>query len=309
MENEVTDNRKQSRRLSFSEMLLSLLLRGIPIKHGKHRLLDYIAPEHWDRRDRPVTFSIHGHKVIVDLNDLVGWHLAILRSFDPEVIEILKKACNPTLEEVFWDIGANKGACFCGLASRLPLLKVVAIEPQAQLSAHNISNLESICPGRYKYVQAGVGEEAAELTLTIPKSNLGKASLHIQRKSPDDYQEVIKIKTAPQIVESTRFGWPTLVKIDVEGHEPQVFRSLAPCFAYKTCKALVFENHKSEVEAFDTARAVTEPHGYNIYGIKKSPWFTTLVLTKGHLSQITDYAVIRKDLVKGNKQLAKLVAS
>jgi FkbM family methyltransferase len=307
-ENEINDGRKQSRQLSFSETSVSLLLRAIPIKHGKHRLLDYIAPKVWDKRDKPVTLSIHGREVIVDPNDLVGWHFAMIGSFDPEVVEILEKACNPDLKELFWDIGANKGTCFCNLASKLPLLHVVAIEPQALLSAHNINNLESICPGRYEYVQAGLGEEEAELTLIIPKSNLGRASLHIQDSSPDNDREVIKIKTASQIVESTQFGWPTVAKIDVEGHEPQVFRSLAPCFTSRTCKVLVFENHKSEAKAFETAKSVTEPNGYEIYGIKKSPWSTTLVPTKGQLSQITDYAVIRSDLAIENKQLAKLIA-
>ncbi len=298
---------KQSRRLSFSEASLSLFLRAIPIKHGKHRLLDMIAPKVWDKGDKLVTLSIKGCEVIIDPNDLVGWHFTILRSFDPEVVEILEKTCNPNLQEVFWDIGANKGACFSSLAAKLPLLQVVAIEPQASLYTNNISNLESICSGRYEYVQAGIGEEEAELTLIIPKSNMGRASLHIQQGSSDDVLEVIKIKTASQIAESSNFGWPTIVKIDVEGHEPQVFRSLAPCFASRTCKALVFENHESEVDAFDTVRAVTEPYGYEIYGIKKLPWSTILLSTKGQISHITDYAVIRSDLAIENKQLAKLI--
>lgn len=245
--------------------------------------------------------------MIVDPNDLVGWHFAILRSFDPEVVEILEKTCSPSAQEVLWDIGANKGACCCSLAEKLPLLHIVAIEPQASLSAHNINNLESICPGRYEYVQAGIGEEEAELTLVIPKANLGRASLHIEQSSPDDSCEVITIQTAQQIADSSRFGWPTVAKIDVEGHEPHVFRSLAPCFASRICKAVVFENHTSEAEAFDTITAVTAPHGYDIYGIRKSVWSTTLVPTKEQLPQVTDYAVIRADVATENRRLAKLI--
>jgi FkbM family methyltransferase len=308
MRNGENAREKQSRRLSIGETLLSLLLRSLPIKHGKHRLLDRIAPKTWNRSGKPVTLSIHQRKVIIDPNDLVGWHFAILKSFDPEVVEILEKACKPDIKEVFWDIGANKGACSCSLAVKLPLLHIVAIEPQASLSAYNISNLESICPGRYEYVKAGIGEEEAELNLVIPKANLGRASLHIKPSSPHDKHEVIKIQTASQIVKSSKFGWPTVAKIDVEGHEPQVVRSLAPGFTSRICKAIVFENHKSEAPAFDAIRAVTEPHGYEIYGIKKSPWSTSLVPTTEQLSQVTDYAVIRTDLALENKRLAKLMA-
>lgn len=307
-ENSTNSNNRQFRRLSIGETLLSLLLGAIPVKHGKHRLLDLLAPRVWDKSGKPVTLSIHGCEVIVDPNDLVGWHFAILRSFDPEVVEILEKACSPNLKEVFWDIGSNKGACYCGLAAKLPLLNVVAIEPQASLSAHNINNLESICPGRYEYFQTGLGEEEAELTLIIPKSNLGGASLHSHQSRPGDVREVIKIQTAVRIVEMSKFSWPTVAKIDVEGHEPQVFRSLAPCFASRTFKAIVFENHRSEVKAFSTIKAIVEPHGYGIYGIRKSPWSTILVPTTQQLSQVTDYAVIRSDVAIENKRLAKLIA-
>lgn len=307
MENESNTGEKQSRQLSLSEYLLSILLRSIPIKHGKHRILDQIAPEVWNKSGKLIILQIRGYEVIVDPYDLVGWHFAMLRSFDPEVVEILEKACNPNIKEVFWDIGANKGSCFCRLATKLPLLHVVAIEPQESLSANNIINLESICPDRYEYIRAGIGEEEAELTLIIPSSNLGKASLHIQQCGPNDDSEVIKIQTASQIASNSKFGWPTVVKIDVEGHEPQVFQSLAPCFASKRCKLIVFENHISEAKAFDTVKSVIEPHGYEIYGIKKSPWSTILVPTKEQLLHVTDYAVIRRDLAIENKKLAKLI--
>jgi FkbM family methyltransferase len=298
---------KQGRRLSFRESILSLLLRVIPIKHGKHRLLDIITPKAWSKSGMSVTFLLNGHKVLINPYDLVGWHFLMLRSFDPEVNEVLEKACNPRVKETLWDIGANKGACFCSLATKLPLLHIVAIEPQGQLLENNIINLESICPGRYEYVRAGVGEEEAELTLVIPDSNLGRASLHIQKTSPNDEVEVIKIQTASQIADNSEFGWPTVIKIDVEGHEAQVFRSLQPCIESKRCKVIVFENHAPEVKAFETIKAITERYGYEIYGIRKSPWTTTLVSTGEQLLGVTDYAVIRSGLVKENKRLAKLV--
>lgn len=297
----------QARGLSLGEYFLSLMLRTLPIKHGKHRLLDRIAPKIRNKSGKLLLISVHGSEVIVDPGDLVGWHFAMLKSFDPEVVEILKKACNPTIKEVFWDIGANKGACFCSLATNLPLLQVVAIEPQSQLSEVNILNLESVCSGRYEYVRTGIGEEEGELTLVIPESNLGRASLHIQQSGPNDVSEKITIQTASQICRNSKYGWPTIAKIDVEGHEPQVFMSLIPCFDSQVCKVIIFENHASETEAFDTIESLTKTHGYRIYGIRKTPWSTTLVPAKKQLLDVTDYAVIRGDLLKENRGLAKLV--
>jgi len=286
---------------------LSILLRAMPVKHGKHRMLDRIAPEVWDKSGRHVIRSIHNREAIVDPHDLVGWHLAILGSFDPEIVEILERACDPRIREVFWDIGANKGACFCSLAARLPSLQVVAIEPQSSLSTNNLMNLETICPGRYEYVRAGIGEEEAELVLTIPGSNLGRASLHLRPSGPHDRQETIKIRTATQVADNSRFGWPTIAKIDVEGHEPQVFGSLAPCIEARTCKVIVFENHASESGAFEAVRSATQPHGYDIYGIRKSPWSTRLMPTEKQLHHVTDYAVIRRDQAVGNRKIAEII--
>lgn len=297
----------QMRQLSLGEKMLSLLLRTLPIKHGKHRLLDWVAPKCWVNDNRPVLISDKGHEILVDPNDLVGWHFAILKSFDPEVVEILEKACAPREKEVFWDIGANKGACFCSLAINLPSLCVVAIEPQSSLEGTNLRNLNSICADRHEYFRVGIGEREAELTLTIPGSNLGRASLHIQGGNPDDAQELIRIRTATQIAEASSFGWPTIVKIDVEGHEPQVFRSLEPCLASKKCKAIVFENHNNESDAFSMIHSIALLHGYDVYGVAKSPWSTRLILTRQQLPGITDYAALRHDLSSSNKQLAALM--
>jgi len=70
MGNEANAGEKQSRQLSISETLLSLIFRALPVKHGKHRLLDRDAPKAWNKSGKPVTLSIHGCEVIVDPNDL-----------------------------------------------------------------------------------------------------------------------------------------------------------------------------------------------------------------------------------------------
>lgn len=301
---------EQARRLSAGETLLSVMLRTLPVRHGKHRLLDHIAPRVLNKSGKAVSLQVRGHRMVIDPGDLVGWHYTILRSFDPEVVETLDRVCSRDGSgEVFWDIGANKGVCSYSLAMRSPLLRIVAIEPQASLATRNTTNLDSLCAGRYRYVQAGLGDEEAELTLVIPKDNLGAASLHRQQRSPDDRCEVIRIMTAQQVMESSGFGWPTVVKIDVEGHEPQVFRSLEPCISSGTCKAIVFENHPSETEAFDSIRSLVVPCGYGVYAITKSIWATSLVRVEKQAPHVTDYAVIRGDVAEQNKRIRGMMVS
>ena len=288
--------------LTLGERILSAGIRALPLKHGKHRLLDRICARSWVKREGNVAIKVGGKEIVVATDDLVGWHFAVLRNFDPEVSEVLARAADPETSEVFWDIGANKGSCFSDLATRLPRLKVVAIEPFSRHAENNLRNLESLCPGRYEYVQRGVGLEETQTTLVIPQANMGRASLHLQAE-PGDFQETISITTASAIAEKSPFGWPTLAKIDVEGHEPQVFASLAPCFEQQICKVVVFENHARESDSFRMIKDLIEPFGYQTFAIQKSIWSTQLVPAREQVPSSTDYAIIRSDLVEQSKAL------
>lgn len=297
----------QIRSLSLSEAVLSFVLRNLPIKHGKHRLLDKLFPSSWNTTSNLVRVKVEGKSILIDMSDLVGWHLAILRSFDPEVIEIIEAICNPNGEEVLWDIGSNKRACFCMLASRITSLRVVAIEPQKDMKRINLINLDSLFPGRHEYFEVGISDSERQMNLIVPKTNTGRASLHLQPNDSDNRVEVINVLTAKQIAEKSKFGWPSVVKIDVEGHESAVLRSLAPAFRTKTCKAVVFENHRAETVAFRTALEIGEENGYRIYGIQKSPWFTTLVYASKQIIGVTDYAMLRTDLLEKGSPIVSMI--
>lgn len=281
----------------MSEQLLSLILRSLPIVHGKHRLLDKMAPRAWKHDERMVRVHL-GKNVFffVEVDDLVGWHFAVLRSFDPEVASVLISSSSAQNGDVFWDIGANKGACFAAIAKHVPDAKIVAIEPQAALADLNIVNLESACKGRFEYYQVAIGTECSTMTLTIPSGNKGKASLQRSGSRDGDLTESIAVVTASSIAERSKFGWPTLVKIDVEGHEHAVLESLTPAFQNRSIRALVFENHFGEIASFDMARSIANLHGYHLYGISKSLFSTRLNETSIQMHSATDYLLLRDDL-------------
>ena len=99
------------RSLTCLEQLLSILLRNLPIKNGKHRLLDKSFPKSWSKSGKDVYLKYRGARLRLNIDELVGWHFAMLHSFDPEVIEALNMSASNSDGQVFWDIGANK--CFC----------------------------------------------------------------------------------------------------------------------------------------------------------------------------------------------------
>jgi len=276
------------------------VLRHIPVKHGRHRLLDKTKPKAWSQSSQIVKMNYHGYQIVMDIDDLVGWHFLILKSFDPEVSEVLCTVGAAAAKPVFWDVGANKGACSYAVATSLPDCKIVLIEPQiafAGLLNHNMSQLAS---NRFEVHPVGIGIEEGEFQLAIPASNKGRATLVFDESTNSDPKISVKIKTAEQIVESSAYGWPTLVKIDVEGFEPVIFQALMPAIISRICEVIVFENHPNQVDALKIISDLVIPHGYKIFAIHKTPFSTKLTACKGVMKSATDYAVIRDDVLNIN---------
>jgi FkbM family methyltransferase len=273
------------------EQALSWVLRSLPLKHGAHRLLDWVCPSSWSN-DPIVVCDFQGQTLSIDISDLVGWHFFMLRTFDPEVVEIVVGSADKTGEEVLWDIGANKGTCSYQLAHKLPNCKIVAIEPQEDLIPCLTFNLAQVAEGRAEIFAVGVGKKAETLDLHIPKGNRGGASL-IHSYTREETSVSVTIETADAIRARSRYGWPTLVKIDVEGFEASVISSLAPAFTSRRIKCCVFECAESEREGFRQIRKSVQASGYKIFAIRKSVFSTWLEETIDLVKGASDYAIIR----------------
>lgn len=294
----VVDSAATPESLSPTERAISLALRHLPVRHGKHRLLDKLLPKPMGNGKRTVLTSYHGRALYIDIDDLVGWHFAMLRSFDPEVVEVLISATAPDEEDVFWDIGANKGAHAYAVGAALPRAKIVAIEPQASLTTNLLRNLETVSAGRYEHYEVGIGEKNETMDLVIPEGNGGRATLHPDRMSAIGATTSIQLVTAQHLQTLSAYGWPTLVKIDVEGHEPSVIKSLAPALKTRACKAIVFENHATECVALATIAEVSAEHEYTLYGIRKTLFSTYLVPTSRQVAGVTDYVIVDPSIPK-----------
>jgi FkbM family methyltransferase len=295
------------RAMSAAESVLSALLRALPVKHGRHRLLDKIKPAHWPHTTAVVKTRYKGRELLMDADDLVGWHFLMLKSFDPEVSEVLCAVGAASERQVMWDIGANKGACAYAVATVLPRSRVVLIEPQVALAELLAHNMQQLAPGRFELHAVGIGVKAETLELVVPCDNKGRASLVLDVGAEDCCKLMVPMRTARQVADDSAFGWPTLAKIDVEGFEPQVFASLAPALAERACEAIVFENQPCQDRAFAQILAVVRPCGYRVFAVCKSAFATQLRACNAIVPAATDYAVIRDDLL-GRAGVRKMMA-
>ena len=278
------------------ETSLSVFLRSLPLKHGAHRILDRLVPAGPRGAQQLVDLPYGGRVVRIDISDLVGWHFLLLRNFDPEVSEIIKRFAGRGSEDVYWDVGANKGAVSYEIASSLPGCKIVAIEPQRSMIELLEMNLGSLAPGRFEVFPVGLSDKPGTFELVIPQGNRGKASLVTKDGGDGSLVEQVEIVTAETVCGRSKFGWPTLVKIDVEGFEPAVIRTLLPAFESRRIRCCVFECHRSEAEGFRAIRDATREFGYRTFAIRKTPFSTRLDPADGLVRGATDYAIVRGDL-------------
>lgn len=283
--------------MSAAESVLSALLRALPVKHGRHRLLDKIKPGHWPHATTVVKTAYKGRELMVDANDWVGWHFLMLKSFDPEVSEVLCAVGQASQRQVLWDVGANMGACAYAVATALPRSQVVLIEPQATLIGLLEHNMRELAPGRFEVHAVALGARQEMRELVIPCDNKGRASLVLDVYTQDIRKVMVPLQTAQQIAGASAYGWPTLAKVDVEGFEPQVFESLAPALASRTCEAIVFENYAEHGHAFLQILGTVRPHGYRVFAIRKGLFSTQLQACDATVREASDYAVIRDDLL------------
>src|SRR5258708_36739642 len=71
----------------------------------------------------------------------------------------------------------------------------------------------------------GLSDSSGILTLTIPKINSGEASFGVSPYSEDEtYSVDVEVAQRNSIIPSVV---PSLIKIDVDGSDPRVFRGLA----------------------------------------------------------------------------------
>lgn len=235
-----------------------------------------------------------GTSLTMDVDDLVVWHFAVLRSFDPEVSEVLCAVGESSTAPVFWDIGANKGACLYAVARGLPRARLVLIEPQPALQELIRHNMAQLAPGRHEIWDVAVGSEEGDFTLSVPEDNKGRASLV---HHGDGASVTVHVITAEQLASQSEAGWPTLVKIDVEGFEEQVITTLEPALRSGACEAVVFESHQDETQIFADVSDIFTEHGYEVFGITRTPFTTRLTPAPTQLPGAMDYAALRPDVL------------
>lgn len=203
------------------------LRRGTPVLSGLCKLvLRAVCPRGEGRPRHRLVVPFDGGLVHVDTGSALEYALLFRGCHEPHVVEWIRRAVRPGA--VCLDVGANVGAhalvmARCAGADGL----VLAFEPHPALARRLRENVALNGYRQVRVVEAAVSDADGEATLHAFAPGAfrqGISSLVPDGRAPD----ALRVGTVDGAAIERRFGLQRLdlVKVDAEGHDAVVVRSL-----------------------------------------------------------------------------------
>lgn len=217
-----------------------------------------------------VQVTVEGHKksYIVNLDDTIGKETYLMGWYDKPILDFTRKLVQalpkPTMN-VYVDIGANIGNHTVYLNDLFD--QVISLEPNGRAYDQLGKNVSLLNARHIDIHKVGLSDKKAELSFAIQnKNNLGSARIVDASKG----QFTIDVERGDDFLADKIKGIVQLIKIDVEGHETNIFRGMAglidrhlPIIMFEYSDDTIRNNGVEIME-------VMKLHGYKFYGTKYS---------------------------------------
>lgn len=195
------------------------------------------------------------------------WHLGVL---DLVLSEALWRLTDRGTQVV--DVGANVGYTANLLANRVgPQGEVVAFEPHPMLAEILVINLQTEAKN-VRIEQRGVGFEDGVGVLAVPESfssNQGLSHLRVGEGDGASSGKNISVEVRSLDSYFSRLPPPTLIKVDVEGGEAEVFKGAAKLLQGGQVRDILFEDH---FPFPSRSTQQLESWGYKVFRLHRSFW-------------------------------------
>lgn len=194
----------------------------------------------------------------LDLRDLAAYTLLNISLGEPDNHERLLELMVQALPAggVFWDVGANVGLVSAHLArSAAKPSAIHAFEPVPA----PLRSLESLFSGHPFVRVHPFGLGAKDETLTIQYCPASSSLNSLRRALPGALPVEIQIRSGDTLRAEFSLPAPHVIKVDVEGFEPEVFAGLAGTIAES--QPVIFYEHIMLTD--EQVRALT-PAGYTL---------------------------------------------
>jgi FkbM family methyltransferase len=242
------------------------LARNWPFTNGSGRFLDkYGKGIELGSGERLVDTS-DGFPLHVFANDLIGRHILLTGRFDRSVVQVLLDHARPG--DTLLDIGANIGYVSAVFLRSVSGSSAVCVEPQPGVVDLLRKNMEQF-DGRAEIIQAGLADRDGTLRFHVNAANRGSSRIR------DDGEIEITVREASKVLSA--IPRVDLIKLDVEGFEEPIFRSIEDELKRLAPRAVLFEDETGMASPNGKIGAILTRVGYRVYGIHKRLLKTELV--------------------------------
>jgi FkbM family methyltransferase len=207
-----------------------------------------------------------GLELEVYANEAIGYTILNAGIFDPCVSETMFRLIDPG--DVVVDVGANIGYLTSLAAARAGAKgNVIAYEPHPRVFELLRSNVERwrahVGSAHVEIHQSAVSDHAGTASLAsgpLFHQNMGLATLQPATTADTELLPV----AATRLDEALGDRPVGLIKVDVEGHEPEVLRGARPLLEAGLVRDLVFEDHDPYPDA---STELLHDTGYRLFSL------------------------------------------
>jgi FkbM family methyltransferase len=208
-----------------------------------------------------------GLELEVQRSDAIGYSILVGSVFDPCVTEALYRLIDPG--ETVIDAGANIGYVSSLAAVRAgPTGRVLSFEPHPAVFATLQGNVRRWAGHPVAAVEArqiALSDKAGQGELSVGPEfhlNMGLASLRSgEPGEPGDQVVKVELATLDETIGDQAIG---VMKIDVEGHEPELLEGARRLLGANQIRDLVFEDHEPYPSR---ATRLLEEAGYRLFAL------------------------------------------
>jgi FkbM family methyltransferase len=230
-----------------------------------------------------------GDELEVLTDDLEGRSLELMGEWDPRITWTCRRILRSG--DTFVDVGANFGLeSLEGAKAVGPQGRAHAFEPQPEVAAMLRRSAERNRLPWLTVHQVALSDQEGEMCLNVPDGHSGAASL--VRSGNGEAEGIrVSVRRGDDYLRAQGVGEIRLLKIDVEGHEPQVFAGMRPLFETTPPHAVIFESNewfeglsqgkKASDYTFRDLPSVEflRKHGYRFYAFGRSYFRVNLYRT------------------------------
>lgn len=209
-----------------------------------------------------------GYWAAAPLGDHVGRAIFYAGELDRKITWVCSRLVRPG--DCVLDIGANLGLVALTLSALVgPSGQVHAFEPIPEMQELIEEAIDRNGVANIRLYRFALGERYGELTLSIPRENAGAASFVEARRWVDSNHMPVTVQALSSVMEGQDIDHIRLVKIDVEGYEPEVLTGGTEFFLRCPPDAFVFElNECSDLRNHPTLLALSDL-GYGFFSLPK----------------------------------------